>query len=107
MNKLSKETGQNRMQASYVQELDVAPQPFAVKGGPILQSTGEHYVHGMQSTNSEIYGDRQDDGKWVYFVNARMTLAEMWRKKMDAMKERESTRTMNGSLIAEASAKLR
>jgi hypothetical protein len=27
-----------------------------------------------------------------------MILALMWRKKMDAMKERERTRTMNGSL---------
>ena len=27
-----------------------------------------------------------------------MILAEMWRKKMEAMKERERTRTMKGSL---------
>jgi hypothetical protein len=27
-----------------------------------------------------------------------MILAEMWRKKIDAMKERERTRTINGSL---------
>ena len=34
----------------------------------------------------------------AYFVNALISLAEMWRKKMDAMKERERTRTMKGSL---------
>jgi hypothetical protein len=28
-----------------------------------------------------------------------MILALMWRKKMEAMKERERTRTMNGSLL--------
>jgi len=33
-----------------------------------------------------------------YLVKARMTLAEIWRKNMDAMKESERTRTMNGSL---------
>ena len=33
-----------------------------------------------------------------YFVKARMILAEIWRKKMEAMKERERTRTMKGSL---------
>lgn len=33
-----------------------------------------------------------------YFENARMILAEMCRKKMEAMKESERTRTMNGSL---------
>jgi hypothetical protein len=27
-----------------------------------------------------------------------MILADMWRKKMDAMKDSDSTRTMNGSL---------
>jgi hypothetical protein len=30
-----------------------------------------------------------------------MILAEMCRKKMDAMKERERTRTINGSLLNE------
>lgn len=34
----------------------------------------------------------------VYLVNARMIFAEMWRKKIEAMKERERTRTMKGSL---------
>jgi hypothetical protein len=29
---------------------------------------------------------------------ARIILAEIWRKKMDAMKESERTRTMKGSL---------
>lgn len=29
-------------------------------------------------------------------------MAEMWRKKIDAMKERERTRTMNGSLKQES-----
>jgi len=33
-----------------------------------------------------------------YFVKARIILAEIWRKKMDAMKERERTKTMKGSL---------
>lgn len=33
-----------------------------------------------------------------YFVKARMILAEIWRKNMDAMKESERTRTMKGSL---------
>ena len=33
-----------------------------------------------------------------YFDTARMILAEMWRKKMEAMKESERTRTINGSL---------
>lgn len=28
-----------------------------------------------------------------------MIFAEMWRKKMDAMKDSERTRTMNGSLL--------
>jgi len=32
-----------------------------------------------------------------YFVKARMTFAEICRKKMDAMKERDRTRTMKGS----------
>jgi hypothetical protein len=27
-----------------------------------------------------------------------MTFAEMWRKKMEAMKDKERTRTMKGSL---------
>ena len=36
--------------------------------------------------------------KSVYLVNARMILEEMWRKKMEAMKESERTRTMKGSL---------
>jgi hypothetical protein len=31
-------------------------------------------------------------------VNARIIFAEIWRKKMDAMKESERTRTMKGSL---------
>ena len=35
---------------------------------------------------------------FVYFVKARMIFAEIWRKNIDAMKERERTRTMNGSL---------
>lgn len=34
----------------------------------------------------------------AYLVNARIIFAEMCRKKMEAMKERERTRTMNGSL---------
>lgn len=34
----------------------------------------------------------------LYLVKARMILAEMWRKNMDAMKESERTRTMKGSL---------
>lgn len=33
-----------------------------------------------------------------YLENARIILAEMCRKKMEAMKERDRTRTMNGSL---------
>jgi hypothetical protein len=33
-----------------------------------------------------------------YLVNVRMILAEMCKKKMDAMKDRERTSTMNGSL---------
>lgn len=36
--------------------------------------------------------------KGYYLVNARIILAEMWRKNIDAMKERERTRTMKGSL---------
>jgi len=35
---------------------------------------------------------------FIYLVKARMILAEMWRKKMDAMNESERTRTMKGSL---------
>jgi hypothetical protein len=31
---------------------------------------------------------------------ARIILAEIWRKNMDAMKESERTRTMKGSLVA-------
>jgi len=34
---------------------------------------------------------------FIYLVKARMILAEMWRKNMDAMNERERTRTMKGS----------
>jgi len=34
----------------------------------------------------------------VYLVNERIILAEMWRKKMEAMKESDRTMTMNGSL---------
>jgi len=37
----------------------------------------------------------------LYFVKARIILAEIWRKNMDAMKESERTRTMNGSLGGE------
>ena len=33
-----------------------------------------------------------------YFVNARMTLAEMCKKNIEPMKDRDRTRTMNGSL---------
>lgn len=32
-------------------------------------------------------------------VNARMILADMWRKKMEAMNESERTSTTKGSLI--------
>jgi len=35
---------------------------------------------------------------YAYFVNARITLAEMWRKKIEPMNERDRTRTINGSL---------
>jgi len=35
---------------------------------------------------------------WVYFVKARTILAAMWRKKMEAMNERDRTMTTNGSL---------
>jgi hypothetical protein len=34
----------------------------------------------------------------LHFVNTRIIFAEMWRKKMEAMKDNERTRTMNGSL---------
>jgi len=34
----------------------------------------------------------------AYFVKLLIILAEMCRKKMEAMKESERTRTMNGSL---------
>jgi len=34
----------------------------------------------------------------VYFVNALITFAEMWRKNMDPMNESDRTRTMKGSL---------
>jgi len=34
-----------------------------------------------------------------YCANARIIFAEMCKKKTDAMKERERTRTMNGSLL--------
>ena len=34
----------------------------------------------------------------AYFVKLLMILAEMCKKKMEAMKESDSTRTMNGSL---------
>jgi hypothetical protein len=37
--------------------------------------------------------------KVIYLENDLMILAEMWRKKIEAMKESESTRTMNGSLL--------
>ena len=50
------------------------------------------------SSQNDDYGDRNATER-SYFVNARMILAEMWRKKIDAMKERESTRTINGSLF--------
>lgn len=33
-----------------------------------------------------------------YFVKTRMTLADMWRKKMDAMKDKDKMSTTNGSL---------
>lgn len=36
--------------------------------------------------------------KRTYLVKARMILADMCRKKMEAMKERERTSTMKGSL---------
>jgi len=35
----------------------------------------------------------------LYFVNARMILADICRKKIDAMKDSDSTRTMNGSTL--------
>ena len=38
----------------------------------------------------------------AYFVKLLMILAEMCRKKMEAMKESERTRTMNGSLRLQA-----
>ena len=37
----------------------------------------------------------------AYFVKLLMILAEMCRKKMEAMKESDRTRTMNGSLYVE------
>jgi hypothetical protein len=33
-----------------------------------------------------------------YLAKARIILAEMWRKKIDAMNESDRTRTMKGSL---------
>ena len=51
-----------------------------------------------QASNTEPMGK---DGMGGYFVNARMTFAEMCRKKMDAINDKESTRTMNGSLQTE------
>ena len=47
---------------------------------------------------SEPWKPRSSDVSQVYLENARMILAAMWRKKMEAMKESERTRTMNGSL---------
>ena len=38
----------------------------------------------------------------AYFVKLLITLAEMCRKNMEAMKESDSTRTMNGSLRLQA-----
>jgi hypothetical protein len=35
----------------------------------------------------------------AYFENARMIFAEICKKKIDAMKESESTSTINGSLL--------
>lgn len=40
-----------------------------------------------------------------YLANARITLAEICKKKMEAMKERERTRTMKGSLRGENTSK--
>lgn len=34
-----------------------------------------------------------------YLVNARMTLAEMCRKKMEPMKDSDRTRTIKGSIL--------
>ena len=42
-----------------------------------------------------------DEVSLAYFENDLMIRAEMWRKKIEAMKERERTRTMNGSLYPE------
>ena len=39
----------------------------------------------------------------AYLVKLLMILAEMCRKKMEAMNESDSTRTMNGSLSSELS----
>lgn len=42
---------------------------------------------------------RHDGSRLLYFVNARITLAEMCRKKMEAMNDSDRTRTMKGSLL--------
>jgi len=48
--------------------------------------------------NLSVYRARRVAPLVLYLVKARMILAEMWRKKMDAMKESERTRTIKGSL---------
>jgi len=47
--------------------------------------------------NHGVYRARRVAPLVLYLVKARMILAEMWRKKMDAMKESERTRTIKGS----------
>lgn len=61
------------------------------------------------TVNIDVRFEKRGQGRWErhgtrermvisHFEKLRMILALMWRKKMDAMNERERTRTMNGSL---------
>ena len=77
--------------------------PIDVAPGHKLGSLHNHYADHSEHPRSQdqalnVITPMGKDGGDGYLVNARMTFAEMCRKKMDAMNDKESTRTMNGSL---------
>lgn len=58
------------------------------------------YIEGTHSI-AHTPTPRYNDIRPVFYLEkARMTFAEMWRKKMDPMNATERTRTTNGSLRA-------
>lgn len=75
-------------------------QLHSVEKTPNMRETKVVFIQGVQRGGYPRHGVRRPclQTKRGYLVKARMILADMWRKKIEAMKERERTSTMKGSL---------